>query len=183
MALLFRRRYQIHFADRFLICFFIGLLAGTVAANLFYPSLSDQASYYLSLLEHNPVTGREAQIRLFGQIFKQRVIEVLAAWLIGLTAYAVLCFCLVSCGFGLSVGVVLSLMTGQKGLLGLPFFIASVMPQALFYVPAWCLLILWGLRRGERLRIFALVLLFLFVAAGCACEVWLNPLVMSLVCG
>ena len=50
------------------------------------------------------------------------MIEVLIAWLIGLTAYAVPCFCVLSAGFGLSVGVVLSVMTGQKGILGLPFF-------------------------------------------------------------
>lgn len=173
-------RGQFHAADRFLVCFFAGLLVGTAAANLFYPSLSDQAAYYLSLLEYNTVSGREAQLRLFGQIFRQRLIEVFIAWLIGLTAYAVPCFCLLSGGFGLSVGVVLSMMTGQKGLLGLPFFVTSVMPQAFFYVPAWCLLMLWGIRRGERLRIFALVLLLLFVAAGCASEVWLNPWFMSL---
>ena len=72
-------------------------------------------------------------------------------------------------------GVVLSVMTGLKGILGLPFFLARVMPQAFLYVPVWCLLLLWGIRRNGRLRIPALLMVLAFVAAGSACEVWLNP--------
>lgn len=161
--------------SRFLLCFFVGILAGTAAANLLHASLSEQAGYYLNLLSHHEELNRTQQLALFGDICRQRVIEVMIAWLIGLTVYAVPCFCVLSAGFGLSVGVVLSVMTGQKGIMGLPFFLASVMPQALFYVPVWCLLLLWGIRRNGRLRIPALLLVLAFVAAGSACEVWLNP--------
>lgn len=166
--------------NRFILFFFAGLLAGTAAANFLHASLSDQAGYYLNLLSHQADLGRTEQLALFGDICRQRVIEVLIAWLIGLTAYAVPCFCVLSAGFGLSVGVVLSVMTGQKGILGLPFFLASVMPQAFLYVPVWCLLLMWGIRRNGRLRIPALLLVLAFVAAGSACEVWLNPFFMGL---
>lgn len=161
--------------NRFIVCFFVGLLAGTAAANLLYAPLSEQAGYYLNLLSHHEELRKAQQLALFGDICRQRVIEVVIAWLIGLTIYAVPCFCVLSAGFGLSVGVVLSVMTGQKGIMGLPFFLASVMPQALFYVPVWCLLLTWGLKRNGRLRIPALLLVAAFVAAGSACEVWLNP--------
>ena len=132
--------------NRFILFFFAGLLAGTAAANFLHASLSDQAGYYLNLLSHQSDLGRSEQLALFGDICRQRIIEVLIAWLIGLTAYAVPCFCVLSAGFGLSVGVVLSVMTGLKGILGLPFFLASVMPQAFLYVPVWCLLLLWGIK-------------------------------------
>lgn len=52
----------------FLVCFFAGIIGGTVAANLFYPSLADEASYYLGLLEHSQAAGKEAQLRMFQQI-------------------------------------------------------------------------------------------------------------------
>ncbi len=107
--------------NRFILFFFAGLLAGTAAANFLHASLSDQAGYYLNLLSHQSNLGRTEQLALFGDICRQRMIEVLIAWLIGLTAYAVPCFCVLSAGFGLSVGVVLSVMTGQKGILGLRF--------------------------------------------------------------
>ena len=165
--------------NRFILFFFAGLLAGTAAANFLHASLSDQAGYYLNLLSHQSDLGRSEQLALFGDICRQRIIEVLIAWLIGLTAYAVPCFCVLSAGFGLSVGVVLSVMTGLKGILGLPFFLASVMPQAFLYVPVWCLL-LWGIRRNGRLRIPALLLVLAFVAAGSACEVWLNPFFLGM---
>ena len=166
--------------NRFILFFFAGLLAGTAAANFLHASLSDQAGYYLNLLSHQSDLGRSEQLALFGDICRQRIIEVLSAWLIGLTAYAVPCFCVLSAGFGLSVGVVLSVMTGLKGILGLPFFLASVMPQAFLYVPVWCLLLLWGIRRNGRLRIPALLLVLAFVAAGSACEVWLNPFFLGM---
>lgn len=166
--------------NRFLFCFFAGLLAGTAAANLLYPSFHEQAGYYLNLLSHPPGLGKQEQMALFWAICRQRVIEVVIAWLIGLTVYSIPCFCLICGGFGLSVGVVISLMTGQKGIMGLPFFVASVMPQVLFYVPVWCLLLLWGLKRNGRLRFLALFLLLIFVAAGSACEVWLNPWFLGL---
>ena len=166
--------------NRFILFFFAGLLAGTAAANFLHASLSDQAGYYLNLLSHQSDLGRSEQLALLGDICRQRIIEVLIAWLIGLTAYAVPCFCVLSAGFGLSVGVVLSVMTGLKGILGLPFFLASVMPQAFLYVPVWCLLLLWGIRRNGRLRIPALLLVLAFVAAGSACEVWLNPFFLGM---
>ena len=166
--------------NRFILFFFAGLLAGTAAANFLHASLSDQAGYYLNLLSHQSDLGRSEQLALFGDICRQRIIEVLIAWLIGLTAYAVPCFCVLSAGFGLSVGVVLSVMTGLKGILGLPFFLASVMPQAFLYVPVWCLLLLWGIRRNGRLRIPALLLVLAFVAAGSACEVWMNPFFLGM---
>lgn len=182
-----RRRTLLNFrrnpANLFLVCFFAGIIAGTVAANIFYPSLADEAAWYLGLLEHSQTAGREAQLRIFYQIMRQRLTEVLIAWLFGMTVYGLPCFCLLTGGFGLSVGVVLSVMTGQKGLNGLFLFAASVMPQALFYVPVWCLLILWGVRQGERLRIFALLLIFLFLVAGVASEVWLNPFFLRLAGG
>lgn len=166
---------------KFLVCFFAGLLTGTAAANFLYSSLSSQVGYYLSLLSHHTELGREAQLALFRDIARQRIIEVLIAWLIGLTVYAVPCFCLLSAGFGLSAGVILSVMTGQKGLMGLPFFLVTMMPQALIYIPVWCMLLLWGIRRNGRLRLLALVLILALVAVGSACEVWLNPLFLELI--
>lgn len=166
--------------NRFILFFFAGLLAGTAAANFLHDSLRGQVGYYLNLLSHQTKLGRAEQLTLFGEICRQRMLEVLVVWLIGLTAYAVPCFCVLSAGFGLSVGVVLSVMTGQKGILGLPFFLASVMPQAFLYVPVWCLLLMWGIRRNGRLRIPALLLVLAFVAAGSACEVWLNPYFLTM---
>ena len=37
--------------DRYILCFLAGLVAGTAAANFWYPTFMEEAGYYLALLE------------------------------------------------------------------------------------------------------------------------------------
>jgi len=136
--------------DRYLLCFFAGLIAGTVMANFCYPSLLEKAVYYMSLLDRNVNLDKGERIQLFYQVLKQRGIEVWIAWLIGLTAYAVPMYCLLTAGIGFSMGFVLSIITVQKGLMGLPVFLMSVMPQGVCYLLLWSILLLWGLQNGSN---------------------------------
>jgi stage II sporulation protein M len=165
----------------FLVCFFAGVLLGTIIANLLYSALTNQAGYYLGLLGQSTSLGKNEKMDLFIQICRQRIIEVVIIWGVGLTAYAIPCFCLLTGGLGLSMGVVLSVMTGQKGLLGLPVFIMTIIPQIFCYVPVICLLLMWGIRRNGKFRIPALLFLLLLVITGSACETWLNPFFLGFV--
>ena len=59
--------------------------------------------------------------------------------------------------------------------------LGSVVMLALMQAAARPVLLLtWGIRRNGRLRIPALLLVLAFVAAGSACEVWLNPYFLSM---
>lgn len=166
--------------DWFLLCFFAGILAGAIAANIFFPTLKDQAAYYVGLLQTAGIPDRKDIPALFAGIFRQRMVELLIAWLIGLTIYKTLCYSLLAGGFGLSLGVILSVMTALKGILGLPIFLLTVFPQMLFYLPAWALLILWGVGKYGRLRSFSFIFLLFLLAAGSGCEAWLNPYFLHL---
>lgn len=167
--------------SQFLICFFAGLLAGTILANLLYASLSHQAGYYLNLLNRRPGLGKAEKLSLFKTVCRQRTIEALFAWFMSLTAYAVPCFCLLCFFLGLSIGAVLSVMTGQMGLMGLPFFVASMIPQVFCYIPAVCFFLRRPARRAGKLKPAGILLVFSAVIAGSACEVWLNPRVLETV--
>ncbi len=167
--------------DRCLLCFFAGLIAGTVMANFWYPSFMEEAGYYLGLLDRNMNLDKGQRIQLFYQVLRQRGIEVGVAWLIGLTAYAVPLFCLLTAGIGFSMGFVLSVITVQKGLMGLPVFLMTVMPQGLCYIPLWSILLLWGMQKERRFRIPAFLLLLLLAALGSACEAWINPFFLKMV--
>lgn len=167
--------------DRCLLCFFAGLIAGTVMANFWYPSFMEEAGYYLGLLDRNMNLDKGQRIQLFYQVLRQRGIEVGVAWLIGLTAYAVPLFCLLTAGIGFSMGFVLSVITVQKGLMGLPVFLMTVMPQGLCYIPLWSILLLWGVQKERRFRIPAFLLLLLLAALGSACEAWINPFFLKMV--
>ncbi|MDR1547696.1 MAG: stage II sporulation protein M [Hungatella sp.] len=167
--------------DRYLICFFAGLIAGTVMANFWYPSFVEEAVYYLGLLDRNVNLDKGERVQLFYQVLRQRGIEVWIAWLMGLTAYALPLYCLLTAGIGFSMGFVLSVITVQKGLMGLPVFLMTVTPQGLCYIPLWCILLLWAMQNGRRFRIPAFLLLLFLAALGSACEAWINPIFLKMV--
>ncbi len=167
--------------DRYLVCFFIGLMAGTVIANFWYSSFENEAVYYLGLLDRNTSTGGQESMGLFLEVLRQRLIQIFIAWLIGMTAYAVFLYCLFTAGLGFSMGFVMSVITVQKGLMGLPFFFMTVMPQWLCYLPLWTLLLYWGLQKGKRFRAAVLFFILLLSVFGSALETWINPVFLKFV--
>lgn len=167
--------------DVFLLCFFAGLAAGTVMANFWYSSFTDEAGYYLGLLDRNVNITKDERMLLFGQVLSQRMMEVWIVWLVGMTAYALPLFCIFTVLAGFSMGFVLSVITVQKGLMGLPVFLMTVMPQCLCYLPVFGILLFWGVQKGRRFRIPAFLLLLLLTAAGSALEAWVNPAFLKFV--
>jgi stage II sporulation protein M len=163
----------------FLLCFFVGLVAGTVMANFWYSSFMDEAGYYLGLLDRNVNLTADERMQLFGQVLSQRMMEVWIIWLVGMTAYALPLFCIFTVGAGFSMGFVLSVITVQKGLMGLPVFFMTVMPQCLCYLPVFGILLFWGIQKGRRFRIPAFILLLLLTAAGSVLEAWINPIFLK----
>ncbi|MFT4106078.1 MAG: stage II sporulation protein M [Lacrimispora sp.] len=167
--------------DRYILCFLAGLVAGTAAANFWYPAFMEEAGYYLALLEGQVNLNQAERLGLFGQVFRQRAAEVWIAWLMGLTVYGAFLFCLLTAGMGFSMGFILSVITIQKGLMGLPVFLMSMMPQGLLYIPLWGILLFWGMQKERRFRIPAFLLLLALAALGSACEAWLNPVFLKFV--
>lgn len=167
--------------DRYLVCFFIGLMAGTVIANFWYSSFENEAVYYLGLLDRSRSVSGQESMGIFLEVLRQRMIQILIALLIGMTAYAVFLYCLLTAGLGFSMGFVMSVITVQKGLMGLPFFFMTVMPQWLCYLPLWTLLLYWGLQKGKRFRAAVLFFILLLSVLGSALETWINPVFLKFV--
>ncbi|WP_394523163.1 stage II sporulation protein M [Lacrimispora sp. JR3] len=167
--------------DVFLLCFFAGLFAGTVMANFWYSSFADEAGYYLGLLNRNMNLTKDERMELFGQVLSQRMMEVWIIWLVGMTAYALPLFGIFTAGAGFSMGFVVSVITVQKGLMGLPVFLMTVMPQCLCYLPVFSILLFWGVQKERRFRIPGFLLLLLLTSAGSALEAWINPIFLKYV--
>ena len=92
----------------------------------------------------------------------------------GLVPMARILYCALSGILGIAVGAVLSVLTCEYGLMGLPVYVCSVFPQALFYIPVW--LFLAG-AAGRKIRIpvrFA-VLGIVLMLAGIWSEGLVNP--------
>ena len=161
------------------ICFFAGILAGTAACNWMGSELTEQFQYVSQFFLTGASYSKEYSRELFSLVFRQRALEVLGAWLIGLTVLSGPGFALIAGYYGLSLSVILSITTMQKGIMGLPLFLATLLPQWLVYLPVFVVLAVWALSAVKKPRIAALLILLAAVALGSVLEVTVNPLVIG----
>lgn len=172
---------SISYQNRLLLFFIAGILGGTITANLLSEELKQQIGYFdtLFLSEQALNMAQKQQMWLF--VLRQRCMELLGAWLLSLTVFSAVGFCGAAALVGGSVGVVLSVITAQKGLLGLVFYLGTILPQALFYIPIGLILASWAGEEKHPIRIPAILLLSLLLVVGTAAEAWLSPIVVSFI--
>lgn len=169
----------LHYGDCLVICFAFGALAGTAVILMTGSEVREEMGYF-GLLFASGLENRAGSDRdLFFYICRQRLIEGGLAWLISLTVFAAPCFCLMAAGCGFSMGMILAVTTCQKGIMGLPYYLATMLPQYLFYVPVWCILAMWAGDKRGKVRIFAFMGLVLLLLAGACSEAFLNPLLLK----
>ncbi|MEG2350268.1 MAG: stage II sporulation protein M [Hungatella sp.] len=163
------------YEDRLFFCFLGGILGGTVLANLLSGELRNQIGYFDALfLTETPLTWEEKQ-RLCGFVFRQRLLETALAWLIGLTVMAAPVFHLLTFCMGGSMAVLISVITFEKGVFGLPFYVATMLPQIVPYMVLFLVLASWAGETSHPIRPRASMLLLALVAMGAVFEVYLNP--------
>lgn len=175
-----KTRVWVGYADWLFLCFLIGIVAGTAAANVLYPQMKEQAVYFTGLLEKNMYFTGAEQRELFWWILRQRSVELLFMWLVSLTVFAVPCYYMMTAGFGFSAGVILTVFTCQKGVLGILWYLASLFPHFLIYIPVWCVLARWAGERSKKPRVLALGALFLLILTGALMESIINPLLLKI---
>ncbi len=120
----------------------------------------------------NAGTGSASFAEAFFTVVKQRFFQLGAGWLCSLTVYSLWLFGLLTCFWSFSLGMGTACFTAEKGLLGLPFFLRSLLPQGIFYLCVWYVLSRWSISRQKRLRLPAFAFLMLITACGAALEVY-----------
>lgn len=175
-----KNRISITYQDLLLLFFIAGVLGGTITANLLSEELKRQIGYFdtLFLSEQALSMTQKQQMWLF--VLRQRCMELLGAWLLSLTVFSAVGFCGAAALVGGSVGVVLSVITVQKGLWGLLFYLGTILPQALFYIPIGLILASWAGEEKHPIRIPAILLLSLLLVVGTAAEAFVSPAVVSI---
>lgn len=161
------------------VCFFAGIAFGTVWVGVMPDALKAQ----LGLFGQAQLRGTRpaADPALLLHIFLLREAQAGFLWLIGMTAFAVPAFLLTALYIGFSSAALLSLMTMQSGLLGLPVYLASVLPQALLYLPAIAVLFFWGFEPFKKTHLAGFVVLSAVIGLGAFAECFLNPLLLGAV--
>ncbi len=190
-----RRLFSISFYQVLILCFFCGLLAGTVSANLLGPEI---LAGELSVLEMEGAAGgtagmtagtgdgnmefltgvslnQEQRKVLWSYVFRQRAKEFGLAVLVGMTPFSALGFSAAAFAGGLGSGFLLSMVTLEIGIGGMPIFLMTLLPQWLCYAPVWIVLALKSADGLEQMKLRLWPVLAAAVLAGMCLETWVNP--------
>lgn len=168
------------YQDRLWLCFLLGTIGGTIIANLLSRELQSQIGYFDTLFSSGQILSVQEKQRLWMYVARQRCIEVMVAWLVSLTVFSAAGFYGFAGLAGGSSAIVLSVITGQKGIMGLPFYLATILPQGILYILVWLVLAQWAGERARPIRIRAMGILLLLVVIGAALEVYINPVLIEI---
>ena len=186
-------------ANKQLILFIIGICGGILLANLVKSELlsgmellGDSA---LLQVRYAVIDSKSLFLHLLGQRLGEAVLLILlSTTFLGLAAVWFYAF-----RYGLSLGLLLTILLAGHGIKGLLLLIAGLLPQMLVYIPVWALLLALAERTCRRLyylngnegltglkrmavHLSAQAGLLLFVlAAGCWLEAYVNPFLLRLV--
>ena len=113
--------------------------------------------------------------RLNHGVFRQRALETCGGWLVGITVCSQMLFGFLTFYAGMSLAVVLSVLTIRKGLLGIAAFLCTVLPHGLVYLLVWYVLSGWSGQMQKKLHILPGLLLLIITGAGAFLEVFVSP--------
>ncbi len=177
------------------VIFALFLMAGTAAA--IWTGKRSQENWELYFTQIGEALNREGFAResYFFYLLRLRLMEAGALWILSMTAFGAAGLWLSLGWLGFTCGVRISLGTLVFGTRGILYFLCSILPQAVFYVPALLLLYMrgfqiysfmrkqrdWGQYRRIRMTKDILILLIMIfcLIPGIICECYINPLLLK----
>lgn len=168
------------YQDWLLFCFILGTFGGTAAALAFGASTVQGCVLGAA---GTVGTDKEYGAQAFFAVFRQRALETGAGWLSGLTVCSQLLFGILTFYLGMSLAVMLSVLTMQKGIVGIASFICHILPHGLVYSLIWYVLSGWSGQGQKKMHILPGSLLVLMAGAGAFLETYISPYLCSLVLG
>ena len=170
------------YGDWLLFCFIAGLGAGMALALIFYDTgifhafggaagIGSAGTDPAAEISAAGALSQGAGRAFFG-ILRRREAACLIGWVVGLTVCSRFFFGLLTAHGGMSLAAILTVLTIQKGILGLPLFLAALLPQGILYGLVWGVLAGWAGQREKRLHLAPALVLLGIMAAGAFLEVW-----------
>lgn len=161
------------YQDWLLFCFVLGVCSGTAAALAFGGPVVQGC-----ILGAANVSGSGSGFdgKTFLNVWKQRAGQTGAGWLAGLTVCSRMLYGFLTFFAGMSLAVVLSVLTVRKGILGIAAFLCSILPHGLIYLLIWYVLSVWSAQMQKKLHILPGLLLLAMSGIGALLEVWVPPL-------
>lgn len=176
-----RKTSVFSYADILLLCFCIGVVTGTVLVNGLSSEVITKTGYFgTDSVYGSRVIGEGQWLEFLTVVCRQRFLEASFGWILGLTVFSVPCFYAISAYAGISAGVVLSVITMQKGLAGIFYYGLTMFPHYIVYIPVWCILAFWAGRMTGKIRIIQMAALLGLVFFGAVLESYVNPILLQM---
>lgn len=164
------------YQDWLLFCFVTGIFCGT-AATLAFGGPTVQGCIMGAA---GTLGSRNNGIKEFWTVFRQRALETCGGWLAGITVCSQVLFGFLTFYGGMSLAVVLSVLTVRKGILGIAAFLCTILPHGLVYLLVWYVLSVWAGQVPKKLHILPCILLLAIAGAGSFLEVFISPVLWGL---
>lgn len=161
-------------------CFFVGIIAGTFWINIMTEEIQEQLGAFGQAWTSGRTKVTLPSLVHIWPVLLKREMAAGFMWLVGMTLFAIPGFLAAAIFGGFSMAAIISLMTLQEGVWGLPVYILSVLPQAFFYVPVIAVLIFWGMDTQKKTHLAGFVVLSFAVAGGVFAELFLNPYIVAI---
>lgn len=175
-----RKTTLFSYADILLLCFCIGVVTGTGLVNCLSGEVIAKTGYFGMDSVYGSSLIRDGQwLDFFKVVCRQRFLEAGFGWILGLTVFSVPCFYAISAYAGISAGVVLSVITMQKGIAGIFYYVLTMFPHYIVYIPVWCILAFWAGRMTGKIRMIQMGALLGLVFLGAVLESYVNPLLLQ----
>ena len=172
------RRITLTYPRVLLCCFFCGTAAGTIMANCLGRELLGQlAGSGLTELRGRTADAATGQRSCFLRyVARRRLSELGLAVLAGMTPLSSAAFAAAAFCGGFVSGLLIAVLTLEKGLGGLPVFFLAVLPQWICYLPVWMILAAGAEDGLTGIRARSWVILAVLSAAGIFLEAAVNPI-------
>lgn len=174
--------------DRFLIVLFIGLITGTIIANVVgIKHISDWGIFDSGFMERYMSVNIDSK-NLWLYVIRSRLKDVIFLFLIGLTSISIQIAMLYMFYIGMGIGLIISMAVMQYGIYGVWLYVVSVFPQYIFYGFAIYIIIRWlnvkivsdRTKSSHTTRILTLIpVTCCVVIIGTLAEAFINPMIMT----
>lgn len=171
-----KKMVRFSFGNLWFLSVTAGVLAGTIWANLLGGELPGQIGYFDGIFLAGQGMDEGERQMMWRYVLGQRLWEAGFGGLLAMTPLAAPGFLFLSFGAGFVLAAVIVLFTLEKGVMGLAFWLASVLPHGLCYLGVWAVWTAAVREKRDPGRVRVWLLAGILTMAGSFLEVWVNPL-------
>ncbi len=182
--------------DILIIIFFIGLIVGTIFANIFRTLYINEINIVNDYFSNKLVNMDIEYGSLLKYILFSRIKYFIILWLFSITILGLPVIFIYLIYSGFLVGFIISISTMKYGIMGILLFIVYLFPHGIIYIPVIAISIqrafimckrMYYMKNGVKVNkkniileyLFTIILLLVMIIIGCFIETYINSNILQ----